>query len=34
MHTTEFFDYIPIFKRLFIIASAMHEPLVNAEWPW
>jgi hypothetical protein len=21
-------------NRLFVIASGMHEPLVNSEWPW
>ncbi|CAM4941895.1 unnamed protein product [Rotaria socialis] len=28
------FDYIAVFNRLFVIASGMHEPLVNTEWPW
>ncbi|CAM4804314.1 unnamed protein product [Rotaria magnacalcarata] len=28
------FEYIAIFNRLFVVASGMHEPLVNAEWPW
>ena len=28
------FDYIAIFNRLFVVASALHEPLVNPQWPW
>ncbi|CAF4292359.1 unnamed protein product, partial [Rotaria magnacalcarata] len=28
------FEYIAIFNRLFVVAGGMHEPLVNAEWPW
>ena len=33
-YTDELFDYIAIFNRLFVIASAMHEPLINPQWPW
>jgi hypothetical protein len=32
--TNRLFDYIALFNRLFVIASGMHEPLVNSEWPW
>ncbi|CAF3418992.1 unnamed protein product [Rotaria sp. Silwood1] len=32
--TSRLFDYIAMFNRLFVIASAMDEPLVNTEWPW
>ncbi|CAF5194325.1 unnamed protein product, partial [Rotaria magnacalcarata] len=32
--TNRLYDYIAIFNRLFVIASAMNEPLVNTEWPW
>ncbi|CAF3024909.1 unnamed protein product [Rotaria sp. Silwood2] len=32
--TSRLFDYIAIFNRLFVIASAMNAPLVNTEWPW
>jgi hypothetical protein len=32
--TSRLFDYISMFNQLFVIASAMHEPLVNVEWPW
>ncbi|CAF3984585.1 unnamed protein product, partial [Rotaria sordida] len=32
--TSRLFDYIALFNRLFVIASGMHEPLVNSEWPW
>ncbi|CAF3666159.1 unnamed protein product [Rotaria sp. Silwood1] len=32
--TNRLFDYISLFNRLFIIASGMHEPLVNSQWPW
>ena len=31
--TSRLFDYIAIFNRLFVIASGMHEPLVNSQWP-
>ena len=32
--TSRLFDYIPLFNQLFVIASGMHEPLVNSQWPW
>ncbi|CAF3796327.1 unnamed protein product [Rotaria sordida] len=32
--TSRLFDYIAIFNRLFVITSAMNEPLFNAQWPW
>jgi hypothetical protein len=31
--TSRLFDYIAIFNRLFVIASAMKEPLVDSTWP-
>ncbi|CAF0801046.1 unnamed protein product [Adineta steineri] len=32
--TSRLFEYLAMFNRLFVVASAMHEPLVSAEWPW
>ncbi|UJR37211.1 hypothetical protein I4U23_029920 [Adineta vaga] len=29
----QLFDYIALFNRLFVIANAMHPPLVDTDWP-
>ncbi|CAF1521815.1 unnamed protein product [Adineta ricciae] len=30
---SQLYDYIAMFNRLFVIASAMHVPLVDSDWP-
>ena len=32
--SSRLFDYIAMFNQLFVIASAMHQPLVDVNWPW
>ena len=32
--TSQLYDYIAMFNRLFVIASTMHVPLVDNDWPW